>query len=64
MFYINFFKINGYLIGERHSYEVKVVEIRAFSTDTIPNINYTLVTKTPVETNKMFYNTTLNVLRD
>ena len=47
LFYFNFFKNSGYLMGSRQMYEAKVVHIRAFSSDSKPSINYTLVTKTP-----------------
>ena len=45
-------------------YEQKIVHIRAFSSDSKPSINYTLVTKTPTETYQLFYNMTVPVLRD
>lgn len=64
MFYYNFFYINGTLLGSRNSYVVSIIPIRAFTSDSMPNINYTLVTQTPSSTNSTFYNTTLNVLRD
>lgn len=64
LFYFNFFRISGALIGSRETYETKTVLIRAFPTDSVPSINYTLVTKTPTETNLLFYNTTVPVLRD
>lgn len=35
-----------------------------FESDTLPEINYTLVTKTPVETNSTLHNQTLNSVRD
>lgn len=64
LFYFSFFKNTGSLISSRETYEIKVVQIRAFATDSSPNINYTLISTTPSETHKIFYNTTLPVLRD
>ena len=40
------------------------VQLRAFSSDTVPDIDYTLVTKTPIETNQTLYNTTVTNVRD
>lgn len=64
LFYLNFFLINGQLITEHSLYQEKIVYIRAFATDYAPEIEYNLVTKTPTETSKLFYNQTLEVLRD
>jgi hypothetical protein len=52
------------MIADRNIYEVKVIEIRAFPSDPVPNINYTLLTKEPLLAQKTFYNRTLNILRD
>lgn len=64
LFYFNFFLINGALLAEHSIYEAKTIEIRAFDTDSVTSINYTVVTKTPDTTYSSFYNSTLSVLRD
>ena len=56
LFYLNFFIINGQLITEHSLYVAQSVEIRALATDSVPRINYTLVTKTPIDAASLFYN--------
>lgn len=64
VFYFDFFKITAQLISSRLSFTPLVIPIRAFSSDPVPNINYTLVTTTPTDTYTMFHNCTLPLLRD
>lgn len=49
-FYLNFLTTTGSLLKSRYDYVTKVIHLRSDALATTPTINFTLVTRTPLET--------------
>jgi hypothetical protein len=63
-FYFSFFKINGDLMKSRYDFDTELLYLRSDSVTTTPTINFTAVTRTPLDTYNSLNNQTLTYIRD
>ena len=63
-FYYTFLAINGSLMKSRYDYTAEIIYLRSDSLATTATINFTSVTRTPLETYNSLNNQTLSYVRD
>lgn len=64
LFYFKMMEANGVLLGQKHAFKTQIVQIRGLATDSVPNINFTLITSNSQAAALLFYNQTLIQVRD
>jgi hypothetical protein len=63
-FYYNFLAINGSLMKSRYDFSTELLTLRSDSLSSTPTINFTSVTRSPLETYDSLNNQTLSYVRD